>query len=136
MQCSIIKGALGKQHPSQHYRICWLLKEKRFLVVDLDPQANTSGLFHPEMDFYKMFLNIWNGEWKNKETYSIEDALMDPKLDIHKCIIHKYFLLKNVLNELFRAYKKPYNYKKPIIVRRKKVELKKVHTVVFRICIL
>ena len=81
MQCSIIKGALGKQHPSQHYRI---------LVVDLDPQANTSGLFHPEMDFYKMFLNIWNGEWKNKETYSIEDALMDPKLDIHKCIIHMF----------------------------------------------
>lgn len=25
---------------------------------------------------------------ENKETYSIEDALMDPKLDIHKCIIH------------------------------------------------
>lgn len=81
------KGGVGKTASITTLSDMIAHRGKRVLVVDLDPQGNTSGLFNPDMDFYNMFLNIWNGEWKNKEIYSVEDALMDTKLDVHKCII-------------------------------------------------
>ena len=57
---------------------------KKVLLVDLDPQMNTTCMFN-EVDFVEQFYEIYQGTCKKKE-YSVEDLLLDKELDIHECI--------------------------------------------------
>lgn len=58
---------------------------KRVLIVDLDPQHNTSARFS-ENDWLSIFLSIYQGTNLDKEDYSVEDILLDSELDVHKAI--------------------------------------------------
>lgn len=60
------------------------LHNKRVLVVDLDPQGNTSSRYS-EMDFFEIFMAIMERRQGNVEL-SIEDVLLHPELDIHEAI--------------------------------------------------
>lgn len=80
------KGGVGKTASITTIGHMMSQQGKKVLLVDVDPQGNTSAMYDTEADFFKMFLAIWNGNWGNKDRYSIEDALLDSSLDIHKCI--------------------------------------------------
>lgn len=56
---------------------------KRVLIVDLDPQGNSTALFS-QHDLFDEFLNP---ELLYLE-YSVSNLLMDKKEDVHKCIMH------------------------------------------------
>lgn len=59
---------------------------KKVLVVDLDPQGNTSSTYSPT-DFFELFWKVW--EQKTERVgYSVEDILLNERLDPHICI-HK-----------------------------------------------
>ena len=60
------------------------LHNKRVLLIDLDPQGNTSGAFS-ETDFMKIFFSILEGRKPETEP-SIEDVLLYPDMDIHSAI--------------------------------------------------
>ena len=80
------KGGVGKT--ASVTTIAHMLAEefhKKVLLVDLDPQMNASCLYS-EIDFVNLFSRIHSGEDVAPDTYSIEDLLLDPELDIHKCI--------------------------------------------------
>lgn len=60
------------------------LHNKRVLLIDLDPQGNTSGAFS-QTDFMEIFFSIL--ERRKAETEpSIEDVLLYPDMDIHEAI--------------------------------------------------
>ncbi len=59
---------------------------KRTLLIDLDPQMNSTTMYS-EVDFVKLFYNIYKGTCK-KTKKSVEDLLLDRNLDIHECIQH------------------------------------------------
>lgn len=56
---------------------------KRVLIVDLDPQGNSTALFS-QVDLFEEFCK---GELPYLE-YSVSNLLMDRKIDVHKCIMH------------------------------------------------
>ena len=58
--------------------------EKRVLVIDLDPQGNTSSRY-ADIDFIEIFQAIMERREVQAEL-SIEDVLIKPDLDIHKAI--------------------------------------------------
>lgn len=60
--------------------------EKKVLLIDLDPQMNTTCMFS-EVDFVDLFLKIYKGTY-GKASKSIEDLLLDKNMDIHECIYH------------------------------------------------
>ena len=60
--------------------------QKKVLLIDLDPQMNTTCLYS-EVDFLQLFAKVYNGE--NVHTpgsKSVEDLLMDREMDIHDAI--------------------------------------------------
>ncbi len=66
------------------------LHNKRVLLIDLDPQGNTTGMFL-DVDLTKIFKSIIQDNEKKKEKekekeISIEDVLINPDMDIHKAI--------------------------------------------------
>lgn len=60
------------------------LHNKRVLLIDLDPQGNTSGAFS-ETDFFEIFFSTLERR-KAKTEPSIEDVLLNPGMDIHEAI--------------------------------------------------
>lgn len=59
---------------------------KKVLLIDLDPQMNSSCMFS-EIDFIELFYSIYKGRNVNKNK-SVEDLLLDRDMDIHECIRH------------------------------------------------
>lgn len=59
---------------------------KRTLLIDLDPQMNTTSMYS-EIDFIKLFYNIYKGTCEKTEK-SVEDLLLNRNIDIHECIRH------------------------------------------------
>lgn len=57
---------------------------KKVLLIDLDPQMNSSCMFS-EIDFIELFYSIYKGH-NVKTNKSIEDLLLDKDMDIHECI--------------------------------------------------
>ncbi len=57
---------------------------KKVLLIDLDPQMNTTSMFS-KVDFIDLFLSIYKGE-NRKSGKSVEDLLLDRNIDIHECI--------------------------------------------------
>lgn len=79
-----IKGGVGKT--TSVTTIAHMLATefgKRVLIVDLDPQGNSTALFS-EADLFDDFINP---ELLYLE-YSVSNLLMDKKIDVHKCIMH------------------------------------------------
>ena len=76
------KGGVGKT--SLAYRISWMLKElgNRVLSVDLDPQANLTGMFINESEIEEL-IN------KKKSIYSALEPLMKGTGDIQSAVIHR-----------------------------------------------
>lgn len=58
--------------------------QKKVLLIDLDPQMNTTCMFS-EVDFVEQFLRIYKGVYTTIEK-SVEDLLLDKNMDIHECI--------------------------------------------------
>lgn len=57
---------------------------KRVLIIDLDPQMNTTSMFS-QVDFINLFRGVYKGTVEKKKR-SVEDLLLDKDLDIHECI--------------------------------------------------
>lgn len=79
-----IKGGVGKT--TSVTTISHMLATKygkRVLIVDLDPQGNSTALFS-QTDLFEEFCE---SELPYLE-YSVSDLLMDKKMDVHKCIMH------------------------------------------------
>lgn len=57
---------------------------KKVLLIDLDPQMNSSCMFS-DIDFIELFYSIYKGH-SIKNSKSIEDLLLDKDMDIHECI--------------------------------------------------
>lgn len=82
------KGGVGKTATVTN--VAHILAEKhkkKVLVIDLDPQMNTTTMFM-DLDFSMMFNQIVDGRKENKEDYeySVEDLLLNPDMDIHDAI--------------------------------------------------
>ena len=60
---------------------------KKVLLVDMDPQRNTTTRF-TETDYFDIFENLMYGKDIMREDKSIEDVLMDPGIDL-KGVIKK-----------------------------------------------
>ena len=79
-----IKGGVGKT--TSVTTIAHMLAtqyKKRVLIVDLDPQGNSTAMFS-KADLFEDFINP---ELPYLE-YSVSNLLMDKKMDVHKCITH------------------------------------------------
>lgn len=59
---------------------------KKVLLIDLDPQMNTTCMFS-EVDFVQLFFQIYKGVHTHGNK-SIEDLLLNRDIDIHECIKH------------------------------------------------
>ncbi|MCQ2510849.1 MAG: AAA family ATPase [Lachnospiraceae bacterium] len=82
------KGGVGKT--SSVTAIAHMLAKlhgKRVLIVDLDPQMNTTMMFS-EVDFIDLFKKIRYEADAYGTGHSVEDLLMDRNMDIHDCILH------------------------------------------------
>lgn len=78
-----IKGGVGKTTSVTTIAHMLAVKYgKRVLIVDLDPQANSTALYS-EKDLFEDFLNP---ELPYLE-YSVSNLLMDKRIDVHKCIM-------------------------------------------------
>lgn len=79
-----IKGGVGKT--TSVTTIAHMLAArygKRVLIVDLDPQGNSTAMFSQN----DLFEDFCNPELPYLE-YSVSDLLMDKKMDVRKCIMH------------------------------------------------
>ena len=59
---------------------------KKVLVVDTDPQMNTTMMFS-NVDFVSIFNKIYKGGMENTAK-NIETLLLNRNVDIHDCILH------------------------------------------------
>lgn len=81
------KGGVGKTASvTTVAHILSSVHNKKVLIVDLDPQGNTSSMFS-DIDFLEIFRSIRTGVSEKKE-YSVEDLLLDSAMDTHKAIHH------------------------------------------------
>ena len=63
---------------------------KKVLLVDIDPQRNTTSRFS-ETNYFDLFENLMedpDGDTHTSEEKTIEDILLNPKLDLH-CVIQQ-----------------------------------------------
>lgn len=58
--------------------------KQRVLVVDMDPQGNTSSMYS-KIDFLKIFGEIWN-RTEQKSEASVEELLLSYEKDVRDCI--------------------------------------------------
>lgn len=95
------KGGTGKSASAT--TISHILAEhrgKKTLLVDMDPQSNSSTTYS-DVDFFELFMQIYTGESSDTEKkYTVEDMLMDSKLDPHKCIVHTSYENLDVIPSL------------------------------------
>lgn len=82
------KGGVGKTASVTTIGHCMAtIYGKRVLMVDLDPQANTSIMYNKDMDFISIFRAIRaNKSIESSSEETIEDVLMHSDLDIHNAI--------------------------------------------------
>lgn len=81
------KGGTGKTASCSTVAHAIAQRDYRVLIVDLDPQSNSSSLYS-EVDFFKIFFQILKNEPNPDKELSVEDLLMDSTLDPHLCIKH------------------------------------------------
>lgn len=81
------KGGTGKTASCSTIAHALTQKEKRVLMIDLDPQSNSSALYS-EVDFLKIFFQILKNEPNPDKQLSVEDILIDSQMDPHECIKH------------------------------------------------
>lgn len=83
------KGGVGKTASvSNTAHILAAKYLKRVLVVDLDPQMNTTSMF-TDVDFSQLFYEIVNGTYDGGHAEkSVEDLLLNPEMDVHETIKH------------------------------------------------
>ncbi|NSD68937.1 ParA family protein [Dorea longicatena] len=81
------KGGTGKTASCSTIAHGLTEKGYRVLMIDLDPQSNSSALYS-EVDFFKIFFQILKNEPNPDKQLSVEDLLMDSQLDPHECIKH------------------------------------------------
>ena len=81
------KGGTGKTASCSTIAHTLTQKEKRVLMIDLDPQSNSSALYS-EVDFLKIFFQILKNEPNPDKQLSVEDILIDSQMDPHECIKH------------------------------------------------
>ena len=66
------------------------LHKKRVLLVDMDPQHNSSARFS-DREWTEIFLAIYNRQDVHYEEKSVEDILLDRDFDPHEAIRHTEF---------------------------------------------
>ena len=94
------KGGTGKSASATTLaHILAVHKEKRVLLVDMDPQSNSSTTYS-DVDFFKVFMQIYAGEMEDEKRYTVEDLLMDSCLDPRQCIIHTEYENLDVIPSL------------------------------------
>lgn len=82
------KGGVGKTATTATIgHMMATVHNKRTLLIDLDPQGNTSAMFS-ETDFFDLFANIMNGTPNANKEKSVEDILLNPNMDVHEVIRH------------------------------------------------
>lgn len=85
-----IKGGCGKTASATAVsHIATTLYGKKGLLIDLDPQGNTTATFcsSADRDFERRFVEILNGEIYEMHN-SVASLFMDRNKDIHECIRH------------------------------------------------
>lgn len=92
------KGGVGKSTSASTVASCIAKKGYKVLVIDLDPQGNTSNLYS-KINVLNYLENILQGKTQVLGK-SVEDLLLNPSENIHNCIQSTDF--KNV--ELIPAY--------------------------------
>ena len=81
------KGGVGKSASVKTLaHIISSVYDKKVLIVDLDPQGNTSSLY-TQVDWVELFKSILEGTTRKAE-YSVEDILLNQELDPHVSIHH------------------------------------------------
>lgn len=82
------KGGVGKSASAVTLsHIAATLYDKRTLLIDLDPQGNTSSFFSEE-DVLERLISIIKGQPSGTISKSVEDLFVDSNLDIHETIRH------------------------------------------------
>lgn len=79
-----MKGGVGKSSNAITISHMLSLKGKKVLLIDLDPQGNTTSMYS-EVDVMDQLSAALQGQALEKEL-SLEDLFLDSKLDIHKVI--------------------------------------------------
>ena len=80
------KGGVGKTVTTT--TVAHLLGEehnKKVLVIDVDPQGNTTNLFGGA-DVIELLVSLLQGEAQKRDTLSVENLLIDATIDVHDCI--------------------------------------------------
>lgn len=84
------KGGVGKTASATSVSHIMASKYgKRVLVVDTDPQMNSTMMFS-QVNFTKIFDDICNGK-SSENRMGIEKLMLDKNADIHDCIIHTQY---------------------------------------------
>lgn len=79
------KGGVGKTASVSNLAHIFVTQHnKKVLLVDMDPQGNTSNLYS-DIDFFSIFQGILKQTLEKKE-YLIDDLLLNTDLDPHQCI--------------------------------------------------
>lgn len=79
-----MKGGVGKSSNAITISHMLSLKNKKVLLIDLDPQGNTTSMYS-EVDVMEQLSAALQGQALEKEL-SLENLFLDSKLDIHKVI--------------------------------------------------
>jgi len=95
------KGGVGKTASATSVSHIMASKYgKRVLVVDTDPQMNSTMMFS-QVNFTKIFDDICNGK-SSENRMGIEKLMLDKNVDIHDCSIQIWISFQAVLH-----YQKP-----------------------------
>jgi len=80
------KGGIGKTASVTTVAHMMATKyKKKVLVVDLDPQGNTTSMFS-DTDYFELFFRVWEQK-DTKDTYSVEDLLLTESMHPHDAIV-------------------------------------------------
>lgn len=81
------KGGVGKSASVKTIaHMMAAVHKKRVLIVDMDPQGNTSSLYS-SVDWTDLFRSVLYRTSRNK-AFSVQDLLLDRNLDPHVCVSH------------------------------------------------